>query len=82
MGVFSKNLVARRAIKILIERGGAIKDRELYEHLRKLYDLSYREFISLLKDLLTMLNIESSRRGAETPCLNPNPESPDPHPLC
>jgi|DewCreStandDraft_3_1066083.scaffolds.fasta_scaffold00071_14 hypothetical protein len=48
MGVFSKNLVARRAIEILIERGGAIKDRELYEHLRKLYDLSYREFISLL----------------------------------
>lgn len=48
MGLFTKHLVARRAIEILMERGGAIKDRELYEHLRKAYDLSYREFISIL----------------------------------
>lgn len=31
-----------------MERGGAMKDRELYEHLRKTFDISYKDFLSLL----------------------------------
>jgi hypothetical protein len=48
MGTYSKALAARNILEILVKRGGAMKDRELYEHLRKTYDISYKEFLSLL----------------------------------
>ncbi|MEM1611720.1 MAG: hypothetical protein QXQ57_08775 [Sulfolobales archaeon] len=48
MGSYSRHMAARRALEILMERGGAMKDRELYEHLRKTFDISYKDFLSLL----------------------------------
>lgn len=59
--VFSKHLAARRALELLIERGGAMKDRELYEQLKKTYDMSYKEFISLLLylEINGFVNVES-----------------------
>ncbi len=59
--IFSRHLAARRALEILVERGGAMKDRELYEQLRKTTDISYREFISLLLylEINGFVNVES-----------------------
>ncbi|PWV36512.1 MAG: hypothetical protein DJ555_06910 [Desulfurococcaceae archaeon] len=70
--VFSKHLAARRAIELLLERGGAMKDRELYEHLRKSYDMSYKEFISLLLylEINGFINVESI--GEDTKAVNLN----------
>jgi len=70
--VFSKHLVARRAIELLLERGGAMKDRELYEHLRKSYDMSYKEFVSLLLylEINGFVNVESI--GEDTKAVNLN----------
>jgi hypothetical protein len=48
MATYSKHMAARKALEILMERGGAMKDRELYEQLRKTFDISYKEFLSLL----------------------------------
>ncbi|MDT7896132.1 MAG: hypothetical protein RQ855_08020 [Desulfurococcales archaeon] len=48
MVTYSKHMAARKALEILMERGGAMKDRELYEQLRKTFDISYKEFLSLL----------------------------------
>ncbi|HWQ17659.1 MAG TPA: hypothetical protein VNL13_07520 [Sulfolobales archaeon] len=70
--MFSKHLAARRAIELLLERGGAMKDRELYEHLRKSYDMSYKEFISLLLylEINGFINVESI--GDDTKAVNLN----------
>ncbi|GAY24872.1 hypothetical protein ATG_00750 [Desulfurococcaceae archaeon AG1] len=70
--MFSKHLAARRAIELLLERGGAMKDRELYEHLRKSYDMSYKEFISLLLylEINGFINVESI--GEDTKAVNLN----------
>ncbi len=70
--VFSKHLAARRAIELLMERGGAMKDRELYEHIRKTYDISFKEFLSLLLylEINGFVNVESI--GDDTRAVNLN----------
>jgi len=49
--MYSRHMASRKALEILIERGGAMRDRELYEQLRKFYDMSFKDFLSLLLSL-------------------------------
>lgn len=70
--VFSKHLIARKALELLVERGGAMKDRELFEHLRRTYDISYKEFVSLLLylEINGFINVESIDEDARAVNIN------------
>lgn len=48
MAGVSRSIMMRRVVEMLLERGGAMKDKEIYEGLRKLHDISYGEFLRLL----------------------------------